>query len=105
MAYNGWSNYETWCVYTWITNDEATDHACRALASECAKHAQTFEQVQSQIWTTEQATRFSLADRLKELVEDKNPLSEAASLYSDLLNAAISEVDWHELADAFTGGQ
>jgi len=100
MPYNGWSNYETWCVYTWITNDQATDHACQALARDCAKHAPTCGQVQSQIWTIEQATRFSLADRLKELVNDSNPLAEVASLHSDLLNAAISEVDWHELARA-----
>ena len=37
----------------------------------------------------------------KQLVEGGNPLTVTGTLYSDLLNAAISEIDWHELADAF----
>ena len=104
MSYNGWSNYETWNAYTGLTNDQATYNTCRALAEECREVAPPCQQVQQRIWTIQQATNFTLADRLKELVEDSNPLTEDASLYSDLLEASISEVDWHELAGAFLAG-
>lgn len=104
MAYNGWSTYETWCVYTWLTNDEATFNTCRSIAGECGEVAPQCEQVEQHIWTVQEAMRFTLADRLKELIEDGNPLTEDASLYSDLLEASISDVNWHELSDAFLKG-
>ncbi len=53
------------------------------------------------IWTVEEATRFLLADRLKQFVEGGSPLNETGTLYSDLLNSAMYEIDWHEVADAF----
>ena len=58
-------------------------------------------QVRDRIWTVEEARKFLLADRLKEYVEEMNPLTDGASMFTDLLTAAISEVDWHEIAEAF----
>lgn len=72
-------NYETWLTYVWLTNDEGTYHACRDLARQC--------------WAAG-----DLAARLKTMIEDGNPLSARADLYSDLLNA---DVDWHEIASGF----
>jgi hypothetical protein len=35
------------------------------------------------------------------MVEDGNPLAGEASVYSDLLNASISEVNWKEIANGY----
>ena len=53
----------------------------------------------------DQAAKFRLADQLKLEVTDAAPL-DGANLYTDLLNAALSEVNWHEIrrehADRFS---
>jgi hypothetical protein len=40
----------------------------------------------------------ALASWLKEELEEGNPLVEQATLYADLLGAALSDVNWHEVA-------
>lgn len=37
------------------------------------------------------------------MIEDGNPLAKEASVYSDLLNASISEVNWKEIANGLFG--
>jgi hypothetical protein len=41
---------------------------------------------------------YQLANELKEMIEDGNPLASEASVYSDLINASLSEVNWKEIA-------
>jgi hypothetical protein len=94
-TYNGWRNYETWLTNLWLTNDEGTYEYWREQAREAWRHAEATD-----ILTREQAARGDLAARLKDEIEEYTPCPEAG-LYSDLLNAALSEVDWHEVADAF----
>jgi hypothetical protein len=101
MSYNGWKNYETWCVHLWLTNEEGTYFYCVELAKECRKAAPSDERVRDRIWPEADAAKFLLSDRLKDYVEDHNPLREDATLYGDLVHAALSEVDWHEVAEAF----
>ncbi|MBI3462006.1 MAG: hypothetical protein HY000_02960 [Planctomycetes bacterium] len=101
QSYNGWTNYETWCVHLWLTNEEGTYNHCRELARQATAEAPDSEQVRRRVWTIEEAKKFSLADRLKEFVEEMSPLADGASMFTDLLNAAISEVDLHEIAEAF----
>ena len=86
-TYNGWTNYETWCVHLWLSNDEGTYRYWR---EEAGRHLKE----------DREDARYSLARQLKSELEEASPLAEA-SLFSDLLNAALSEVDWHEVADAF----
>lgn len=100
-SYNGWSNYETWCVHLWLSNDEGTYRHCRSLARGATNEAEDSSQVQNGIWTIEEATRFQLADALKELLNELNPVADQAAVFSDLMNSALSEVDWNEIADAF----
>ena len=101
-TYNGWKNYETWCVHLWLSNDEPTYRACRQIARECKAGAPDHANTQGArpVWTVEQTARFTTADALKEMVEESAPKL-GASMWSDMLNAALSEVDWHEVADAF----
>ena len=78
MEYNGWKNYETWCVHLWITNESSSDRYWRDLAKKLHLN--------------------DLAETLKAEIEDGAPKIEG--LYSDLLSAAISETDWYEIAEA-----
>lgn len=100
-TYNGWSNYETWCVSLWLNNEEGTYRHCRSLAREATNVAEDSPRVRDGIWTIEEATRLLLADALREFLEELNPLADQASVFSDLVSAALSEVNWHEIADAF----
>ena len=44
---------------------------------------------------------FILADQIKEFVEEVNPLGDKATMFTDLITTTLSEVDWHEIAEAF----
>lgn len=99
-SYNGWTNYETWVTALWLDNDEGSQSYWREIAGECKLAAPQASQVEEGIWTIEQAARFTLADRLKDEIGEGSPVQEA-SLYSDLMGAALQEVNWHEVADNF----
>lgn len=101
MSYQGWKNYETWVTALWIDNDENTYNYARSMACEQVLAAPECSQVQSGIWTIDEAKRFNLADALKDYVENDLLPELDASLASDLLRAATSEIDWHEVADHY----
>lgn len=91
--YYGWANYETWVVNLWLTNDEGTYRQVLHLRAE-------------------NDDLYRYAERIREYVEEMkenaalntkhNPLTDA-SLFSDLLNAALAKVDFAEVAKAFAG--
>ena len=86
-AYNGWTNYETWAVGMYLDGNytgEGTYRACLQLIGGCVEDGGY------------------AADALKEWVEEEigaetNDL--ANGIASDLLGAALSEVNWRELAE------
>lgn len=94
-TYNGWQNYETWVTNLWLSNEQGTYEYWRDSAREAWRHAEATD-----IFTREQVARNDLARQLKDEIEEHNPCPEAG-LYSDLLNAALSEINWHEVAEAF----
>jgi len=70
--YNGWTNYETWAVALWFGNDAGFEEMLR-------EEAERF-------WEDDPETAVGqLAEYMKSLVEDENPLAGQASMYSDLL--------------------
>lgn len=90
--YNGWTNYETWCVSMWLDNDEGNYHAVRELTSQ---------ELESADDEPELATRplaAMLYEYVAELPEVEAVTEGPASFVVDLLGAALSEVNWTEIA-------
>jgi hypothetical protein len=98
--HNGWANYETWATALWLDNEYATQCYWRTATGECRAAAPSSRQVMDGYWTVSEAARFILADRLKEEVTAGAPICEA-SLWADLLGAALEEVNWQEIADHY----
>ena len=86
-TYNGWTNYETWNVALWLGNDEGAYLTCAEMASD-ARGAE--------------CPAVELADSIKAMVEEMAP-DLGASMFSDLLGAALSEVEWIEIARNILG--
>ncbi len=94
-TYNGWSNYETWVVKLWMDNDAASYRHMREQAQEAWDSAQA-----SKSFTRKERAELDLADTLKEDHEEAMSQVEGAqgNVFSDLLGAALSEVNWMEIA-------
>jgi hypothetical protein len=92
--FNGFANYETWAVSLWLSNEYASYQrwrmACRQELAK-ARNRETFRTPAREMAALE------LAKRLKEDIEDAAP-DLSCSVYADLLQAALAEVDWYELA-------
>ena len=84
QGYNGWKNYETWAMALWIDNDEGLYNESRELVRRNGGLRE----------------RYEVADALKDMMEELRPELEA-SVWSDLLSAAFSEVDWFEIAENY----
>jgi len=104
QEYNGWHNYETWAVSLWMNNEEGSSDHWREQAKDAYINADALSAYArftgNEIFTREEKAAFTLADALKEHFENDNPLTDA-SVYSDLLNAALSEVNWNEIAKRY----
>lgn len=102
MNYNGWTNYETWNVKLWLDNEEPSYRYWNEAAAEAWADAPDDDHADSAApWTVSETARFHLADRLKNEITEANPLGDQASTYSDLLGAALCEVNWDEIANAW----
>ena len=98
--YNGWTNYETWSVSLWISNNQHDNEFWADAASRCLEDAGNDSDVQTLNLSVRQVARFRLANQLKDVTLNNSPLSEP-SLYSDLLAASLREVNWEEVANSW----
>lgn len=80
--YQGHTNYETWAVKLWIDNEQASQEYWQERASECMDMPDA---------------QYTLADWIKDETETLAP--EIEGVYSDLLSAALSSVNWREIAE------
>ena len=90
-GYNGWSNYETWAINVWLTNDESSYDYLMEQVDEAYKSASATEYA-----TREQTATYNLSQTLQLEAEENKP--EVSGYYADLLNSALGSVDWYELA-------
>lgn len=94
-TYNGWTNYETWNLALWIDNEQGSQEYWRERAAECFKDARGMADITGD--DRERDARAALAEELKSQTEENVP-EIGNSFYADVLNAAISEVNWYEIA-------
>ena len=78
--YNGYSNYQTWCVSLWLDNEQYTYESIRDAAK---------------ITTT----KYGLAAFIREYVNAEHPLADQASMFTDLLDHALANVNYEEIAE------
>ena len=95
--HQGHANYETWAVKLWLDNEEGSYNywrdQTRAILDDPPRGDFYI--------TSERKTVHTLADELKAWHEEAMPDLEGFA--SDLLNAALSEVDWDEMAESMIG--
>jgi hypothetical protein len=93
--YNGWSNYPTWAVNLWLSNDERLYNATRDLVASVV-----YPENEDRI------ARVDVAEALRDFVQDlANQEYEEASFVQDLLGYALAQVAWFEIADAWLEGE
>ena len=102
--YDGFANYQTWCVNWWLGSDQEISRRCRELVTQAANVVQEATRIVDGIGSTTEATRTLLAGMLSELVDEFNPVADQTTLFSDLMGTALEEVDWHAIADGFLKG-
>ena len=93
--YNGWTNYETWNVALHIDNERGSQEYWRERAECCLKTFTKNPEKGSVLTVVEQAA-MELSNELKDSHEENAP--ELEGTYGDLLNAALSSVNWYEIA-------
>jgi len=89
-SYNGWANYETWAVKLHLDNEQGTYYDVTGHATEMVTEAANAEM---------EADAYEFESWLKDYVEELLP--ELDGLACDLLRAALSEVNWQEIAEAY----
>jgi len=78
--YNGWFNYETWAVNLWMDNEEGSQSYWRDLARSYARRDDVY----------------GLSKMIQS--EHEEALPDLNGFAADLLNGAMSEVNWYEIA-------
>lgn len=90
--YNGWTNYETWCVNLWLSNDQGSYESVNDL-------------IRSQVGSGLGGVEDVLKGLVEELTDATHPgLTDGASFVTDLYNGALSEVNWQEIIKNWVSG-
>lgn len=95
-GYNGWSNYETWNAAVWLDNDQGSYNTAREMAQEAYDQAEA-----ERSFTREERATLDLAKQLEKMIKEQDPLAGQASMFSDLLTAALGEIDWYEISEHY----
>jgi hypothetical protein len=93
-TYNGWTNYETWCVALWINNDPYMQKDWAQRASDLIGDG--YDRTHGKDDYSNAACE--LACQLKDDFEEyASPLE---GFWSDWLNSVLSEVEWREISQS-----
>lgn len=96
-----WANYETKRIVAFLGGDRQFTDECLHLAERCFKPDEHDETSVSGFQADAQGRTQILAGQLQRLVCQYNPLADDASVFTDLLDSALNNVDWHDIANCF----
>lgn len=104
--YNGWhGGYNTWLVALWVGNEPYWYERLLCIKESLDLGGLTDEELEE--LKEKDLHKYmeiidTLADEIMNSVEDNKPkeLNEA-SMYSDLFNSAVGEIDWREIAESY----
>lgn len=90
--HNGWTNYETWLVALWLDNEQYYQERCNEMALE-------------------ERDAYNLGKQIEEMLDADHPFHGdnaskenqmyAASFWSDLINSAMRDVNYFEIAEHY----
>ena len=98
--FEGFANFETFCVYSWLANERGTNRYWRRQARKQLKRAPDSAQVKEGTWTKAVAAKFNLADQLERELNEAAPIG-MLDMYTELMMAGLDRVEWAELAETF----
>jgi uncharacterized membrane protein YheB (UPF0754 family) len=94
--YNGWTNYETWCVNLWIENDQGDScYWQERIADELTdwEDSEDKDELRDEVIG-------NLSTQLEEYINSEQ-MPEVHGVYADLLTTALQAVDWDEIVTAW----
>jgi hypothetical protein len=82
--YNGWANYETWCVHLWLTNEWDLYHEAVEVARRSSEPEAALDAWVRDCWPDSGSV-------------EPNHLH---GMFSDLIGTSLERVDWSGVAGA-----
>jgi hypothetical protein len=95
-GYNGYTNYETWAVCLWIDNERGEYEYWKETAEDIKGGR---DEGESPMLSSDENVVHMLADMVKDTYEEHVSELNLSGVFADLMNGALSEVNWKEVAE------